>query len=112
MAPTVLPVLTINEQGIPTAAGVAADIVNGNAPSSNNGKTTFIKMVNTVASVATVTLPYANKVDGKTVPPQVYNLPPTIGAGIDAGPFPLSLFGSNPVFTASAVTVQLQFKQI
>lgn len=112
MAATVLPVTTILKDGVADVVGVAADIVNGNAPATNNGKTTFIRMVNTVASVATVSLAYAIKVDGKTVPPEVYNLPATVGAEIEAGPFDLALFGKSPVFTASAVTVQLSFKQI
>lgn len=108
---TTVPVATVIEGGVPNNVATAGDLT-GNVLATNNGVTTFVEFINTAAVASTVTVPYVVKVDGKTIPVQSYSLVATIGSVMKAGPFPISLFGVNPVFTPSAVTVTFTSYQI
>lgn len=79
---------------------VACDAVNGN--SANNGGTLVLELTSAVAG-GTVTVAFADKVDGQTVPPQTYTF-----TGVQtriAGGFPVNLYGSTVIFTASVNTI-------
>jgi hypothetical protein len=109
MAATPLTVRTITEgTGLTPAAETAGDNVNGN--SVTNGSTVWLEMTNTGGSVATVTVAYAQQVDGQTVPPRSYSL--AAAAKLRAGVFPVSLFGSTLTIQPSAATVTLAAYQL
>jgi hypothetical protein len=81
----------------PTA--VACDAVNGN--SASNGGTLILEL--TSSAGGTVTVAFADKVDGQTVPPLSYAL-----TGVQtkiAGGFPVNTYGSTVIFTASVSTI-------
>lgn len=107
-----LPVTTITRAGITEVAPTAADATNGNALATNNGRTTWVEATNTVTSPATVMVATPGTVDGNAIGDKSYSLPGTIGAKLRMGPFPIEVYGPNPVVTASAATVNLAAFQI
>lgn len=81
----------------PTA--VACDNTNGN--SATNGGTLILEL--TASAGGTVTIAFPNKVDGQSVTPLTYTL---TGAQTKiAGGFPVNIYGSTVVFTASVSTI-------
>lgn len=110
MAATALPVHTITHTGSSPAAPVAADATNGNQLATNNGTTTMVRAVNTIATPATVTLTYTVNVDGQTVPARSYTVPASGEVWFVVGP--TALVGTQPLITASANTVTLAAYQV
>ena len=85
-----------------TAALTAADGVNGNT--FDNSGDTLLRVKNGSGASITVSVAFAAVVDGsQTVPARQYTVPATTGDKL-LGPFPVSLFGSNPTVTFSAAT--------
>lgn len=93
MPATAITLQTIGRGGIEPAVEVAPDTSNGNT-FPNNGAA-WIEVTNGSGSSANVTVDYANTVDGQTVPAKTYAVANTKKRRI--GPFPVSLFGANPV---------------
>jgi hypothetical protein len=78
---------------------VACDNVNGN--SATNGGTLVLEL--TSSAGGTVTVAFANTVDGQTVPPLSYSF-----TGVQtklAGGWPVSIYGSTVTFTASVSSI-------
>lgn len=110
MPATALPVQTITHTGSSPTAPVNADNTNGNALATNNGTTTFVRAVNTIATAGTVTLTYTVDVDGQTVPARSYAVPASGEMWFVVGP--TALVGATPLVTASASTIQLAAYQV
>jgi hypothetical protein len=80
-------------------AAVACDEVNGN--SATNGGTLILEL--TSSAGGTVTVAFANQVDGQTVAPVTYTF---TGAQTRlVGGWPVSVYGSTLTFTASVNTI-------
>ena len=110
MAASALPVTTITHAGNTPAAPVDGDAANGNALATNNGTTTMVRAVNTVATSGTVTLTYTVNVDGQTVPARSYAVPASGEVWFVVGP--TALVGVTPLVKASATTIQLAAYQV
>lgn len=80
-------------------AAVACDNVNGN--SAVNGGTLILEL--TSSAGGTVTVAFANQVDGQTVAPVTYTF--TGAQTRVVGGFPVAFYGSTVVFTASVSTI-------
>lgn len=112
MAATALPVTTITHTGVAGPTPPTTDITNGNQLATNNGTTTFVRAVNTVATAATVTLKTIATADGNTISSKVYNLPATANAEVWFVVGSPDLYGTTPLVTASATTVTLYAYQV
>lgn len=110
MAATVLPVQTLTAPGVTPQAQVAADPVNGNVLATNNGVSTWIEATNTDAADQTLTITTPVTVAGLDVADQVITL--AAGAAWRSGPLAVTLYGDQPLVTASAATVTLAAYQI
>lgn len=78
---------------------VACDNVNGN--SANNGGSLILEL--TSSAGGTVSVAFADKVDGQTVPPLSYSF---TGAQTKlVGGWPVSTYGAAVTFTASVSTI-------
>jgi hypothetical protein len=108
MAATPIVVNTISRAGAAPVAEAAGDNTNGNS-FPNNGAT-WIEATNGGGSAATLTVAYANKVDGQTVPAKSFPL--AASAKTRIGPFPAALFGNTVVVTPSAASVTLVAYQL
>lgn len=110
MTATNLPVNTISE-GLPITpvTEVAANTAGG-GNTVQNGPTVWLEMTNGSGSSATVTVAYAESVDGHAVAPRVYTL--AAAAKLRAGFFPSELFGDTISVTASVNTVTLAAYQL
>lgn len=78
---------------------VACDNVNGN--SATNGGTLRLEFTSSAGGTVTVTFP--NQVDGQTVTPITYTLTGTQTRV--AGGWPVTIYGSTVLFTASVSTI-------
>jgi len=78
---------------------VACDNVNGN--SAVNGGTLILEL--TSSAGGTVTVAFANQVDGQTVAPVTYTF--TGAQTRVVGGFPVAYYGSTVTFTASVSTI-------
>lgn len=110
MTATPLVVHTFSE-GLPLVppAEVAAN-TGGGGNTVQNGPTVWLEMTNGSGSSATVTVAYAQTVDGHAVAPRVYTL--AASAKLRAGFFPSELFGDTISVTASVNTVTLAAYQL
>lgn len=81
---------------------LACDATNGN--SATNGGSLILELNNSGASTYTVAVAFASTVDGQTVAPLSYSL--AAGETKLVGGFPVSIYGSTVVFTASNVAVK------
>lgn len=95
--------VTVNKLDHLTAAvkgtPAACDAVNGN--SAENGGN--LRLEFTSSAGGTVTVAFPNKVDGQTVAPLTYTL-----TGVQtrvAGGWPVNIYGSTVLFTASVSTI-------
>src|SRR5689334_665437 len=86
----------------PASPGVAADNVNGDT--FPNGGHTMLIMNNTAGSSATVTVSFANTVDGQAVTARQYTIPATTVQIVKLGPS--TYYGDPVTVTASASTVK------
>lgn len=104
MPATNVPVNTITRAAIAPVTEQVGDTANG-MTCSNNGQT-WLEVSNSAGSPGTVTVAYANTVDGQTIPVKSYSIPATTGKR-RIGPFPVALFGTNLVITVSATTITI-----
>jgi hypothetical protein len=108
MVATPLSVTSIGRGGIVPATEAAGDNTNGNV-FPNNGAI-WLEVTNGGGSAGTITVAYASKVDGQTVPAKSYSLAASAKRRI--GPFPVTLFGTNVVVTPSAATITIAAYQL
>lgn len=87
---------------LPASPGVAADNVNGD--SFPNGGHTLLIINNTAGTTATVSVAFANTVDGQAVTARQYTIPATTVQIVKLGPS--QYYGDPVVCTASAATVK------
>jgi hypothetical protein len=100
MPATAVPVITLDHiTPVVKATPVACDAVNGNRAA--NGGTLSLEFTSTAGGTVTITFP--NKVDGQTVAPLTYTL--TGAQTKQVGGWPVALYGSEVVFTASVATI-------
>lgn len=109
MVATPLSVNTIGRGGITPVTEAAGDNTNGNSV-PNNGST-WLEVSNSAGSSGTVTVAYANQVDGQVVPARSYTIPATTGKK-RIGPFPVALFGATLIVTPSAATITIAAYQL
>lgn len=102
MPATALTAQTSSETGTVMAAAVSGDSVNGNS-FVNSGQTRLL-LENTVASPATCTVAFPNKVRNQTIPALSIAVPASGRAW--CGPYDPSLFGDTVTITPSASTLK------
>lgn len=100
MAATAVTVTNIDHKTpLTKPAAVACDAVNGNRAA--NGGTLVLEL--TSSAGGTVMIAFPDKVDGQSVSPLTYTL--TGAQTIVVGGWPVSIYGPEVVFTASASTI-------
>lgn len=101
MPATAVTVHTIDHKAkLTKPAPTACDAVNGNRAA--NGGTLQLELGGGAAG-GTVTVAFANKVDGQTVAPLTYTL--TASETALVGGWPVNVYGSEVIFTASVNTI-------
>lgn len=103
MAATRINLVQAVRTGVDISAGTAADAANGNVV-ANDGRLALL-CKNTGGTPYTVTVAFAEKVDGQTVAPRVVSL--AAGAFEALGPYPPDEYGDQLSVTAenAAVTI-------
>lgn len=102
MPATALTAITSSETGTVMAAAASGDATNGNS-FANSGQTRLL-LENTVASGATCTVAFPNKVRGQTIPALSITVPASGRAW--CGPYDPSLYGDVVTITPSATTLK------
>lgn len=105
MPATPLPVNGVTITGVAPVGEVAADVTNGNQLASNNGVSTWVEATNTGGSSYTLTLVTTATYAGRAVADDVITLAASAKRRI--GPFPLDLYGPNPLLQAQNAAITL-----
>lgn len=98
-----VPVTQITRDGIAPTAAVAGDpIENHSLP---NDGTVWVEVANTGASSGTVSVHFANTVDGVTVDPKTWTVP--AGESRRIGPFPTRYYGTTLLLDVTSADLGL-----
>lgn len=103
MAATALTVHTLSRAALDTSATVASNAVDGNTV-GNNGKV-WIEVNNTDTGPHTLTVAFAETVDGQVITPRTYTVAASTKGKV--GPWPVAQYGSSVLVTTGNVLLQL-----